>query len=375
MTMYRLKAGIDQAERLDLFEYASEGNHEFSPQRILADNPDLIFGLPELELLNSEPLIAFREYSTARGSIDLLLIGSNGEIIIVETKLLRNPESTRQVVAQIVDYIKAFSAEDVDDLVRKIKGRCPECADKLINNVNFAALVQENIKTGNYKVIVAGDSIHPNVLGMIESIHSAPHLSFTIFLVDLHTCQFGTDEIIIKPGIVASTVEIERSVIRIEIEPTTAKYQIDAQSPEPKGKGTKPILSWSQYLSNLSEPGFRKIIEGFRQRWINEIDDSISMGQVGFSAGIEYGGRRLAIQFVYDNRLSIISEKARKYSEIPTEIYEDYLNELKQSSLLHDKFIASGKVEIPFSSITEDILSLLLNSAIKLARRYKSTAE
>ncbi len=94
--MYRLKKGVAKAERLDPFEYASEGNHEFSPQRILADNPDLIFGLPELELFNSEALIIFREYTTANGNIDHLIIGSNGEIIIVETKLLRNPESTRK---------------------------------------------------------------------------------------------------------------------------------------------------------------------------------------------------------------------------------------------------------------------------------------
>jgi hypothetical protein len=375
MTMYRLKAGGANAERLDTFEYASEGYHDFSPQKILADNPDLIFGMPELELVNSEALISFREYTTARGNIDLLLIGSNGEIIIVETKLLRNPESTRQVVAQIIDYIKSFSSEAVDDIIRKIRGHCPSGAEKLSNDVNFAALVQENIKTGNYKVIVAGDSIHPNVLGMIESIHSAPHLSFTIFLVDLHTCRSGTDEIIIKPGIVASTVEIERSVIRIEIEPSSSRYQIDAQSPEPQGKGTRPILSWDQYVSNLSDPSFRKVIEDFRQRWINEIDDSINMGQVGFSAGLEYGGRRLAIQFVYDNRVPVISEKARKYSGIPNEIYEEYLNDLKQSPLLHDKFLASGRVEVPFSSISEEILSLILESAIKLAKRYKSNTD
>ncbi len=375
MAMYRLKRGESKLERLEEFEYASEGSHDFSPQKILTANPEIIFGLPELELINTEALISFSEYATARGSIDLLMIGSNAEIIIVETKLLRNPESTRQVVAQIIDYIKAFSEETLNDLIRKTKLRFPSEVGRLINDVNFAALVQENIKTGNYKVIVVGDYIHPNVLGMIESIHSAPHLSFTIHLVDLHTCRSESDEIIIKPGIVASTVEVERSVIKIDIEPASTTYRINAQTPEPKGKGTKPILTWDQYLSNLSDPSFRQIIDDFHQHWIEEIDDSINMGQVGFSAGLEYGGKRIPIQYVYDNRIAIISEKAGKYSNIPKALYEDYLMDLKQSAYLHDKYIASGKVEVHFSSIDKEILSIILNSAIKLAKRYKSTAE
>ena len=201
MVMYRLKAGNKKIEKLEDFEFESEGNHDFSPQKILQNNPNIFIDLPELELMNTEAFIIFPEYSTSRGSIDLLIIGSNAEIVIVETKLLRNPESTRQVVAQIIDYIKAFSEETLDDLIRKTQDKFPSQAKRLKNDMNFASLVRANIRTGNYKVIVVGDDIHPNVLGMIESIHSAPHLSFTIFLVDLNTCRLNPDEIVIKPGL------------------------------------------------------------------------------------------------------------------------------------------------------------------------------
>jgi len=375
MVMYKLEKGENRIEKLEEFEFASEGNHAFSPQQILTTNPDIIFDLPELELVNTEAIISFSEYSTTSGPIDLLLIGSNAEIVIVETKLLRNPESTRKVVAQIIDYVKAFSRETIDDLIRKTKQRCPDGTSRLINDVNFAARLNENIRTGNYKVLVVGDYIHPNVLGMIESIHSAPHLSFTIHLIDLHTCSHGSNEIIIKPGIVASTFEIERSVIKIDIEPESINYEITTKSPEPKGKGTKPILTWNQYLSNLSDASFRPIIDKFYQQWINEIDDSINMGQVGFSAGLEYGGKRVAIQFVYDNRLAMISDKARKFSNIPKKIYEKYLEDLGQSDYLYDKYIASGKVEVHFSVIDKDILTIILNSALKLAKRYKNQSD
>ena len=117
-----------------------------------------------MELTNTDAVTSFPKYRTARGSIDLLLISSDAEIIIVETRLLRNSESTRQVLEQTIDCIKAFSEESVDDLIRKVKSRLPNGFRRLISDVSFAALVQENISAGNYKVIVVGDYIHPNAL-------------------------------------------------------------------------------------------------------------------------------------------------------------------------------------------------------------------
>jgi len=375
MAMYRLIKGKNKIEMLEEFEYPSEGSHDFSPQKILVANPEIFFDLPELELMNANPLITFPEYATTHGNIDLLVIGSNAEIVIVETKLLKNPESTRQVVAQVIDYVKAFTEETIDDLVRKVKMKFPDKVEGLINDVNFAGHLMENVKTGNFKVIIVGDYIHPNVLGMIESIHSAPHLSFTIYLVDLYTCLSTSEEIIIKPGIVASTFEVERSVIKIDIEPSSINYQISAQTPEPKGKGSKPILTWDEYLSNLTDSSFKPIINSFRQQWIDEIDDSINMGQVGFSAGLYYDGKRIPIQFVYDKYIVLISEKHQTTYNIPKSLYDDYQTSLKQSDYLHDKFISSGKVEVPFSQIEGETLKIILNSSIKLAKRYKKTSE
>jgi len=61
----------------------------------------------------------------------------------------------------------------------------------------YASLIQQNIKTGNFKVAIVGDSIHPDVLGMIESIQSAPHLSFSIFLIELSTHVLDDTQLIL----------------------------------------------------------------------------------------------------------------------------------------------------------------------------------
>ena len=371
MALYRLKVEGDKVDSLPEYSFLSEGTHDFSPQQILSNNPEILLDLADLGLFNAEAFITVSEYNTARGPIDLLIITSQGEIVLVETKLLRNPESTRKVVAQVIDYIKSFSDESLDELLRKFRKRFPDQTEHVSENVNLASIIEENIRTGNFQVLIVGDYIHPNVLGMIESIQSAPHLAFTIHLVDLNTYQYSPEEILLQPRIVTSTKEVERSVIRIEIDPKDLAVHFESEIPEEEGRGRKPIISWSQYLENLSEPDFREIFAEFRSSWLSEVDDSINMGQVGFSAGVEFSGKRKAIQFAYDDRIPIVSERYRKSLEIPDPLYEDYLNKLRESTHLYDSYIASGLVEIPFDDLDQKTLRLILNAAIYLAKEYK----
>ena len=58
------------------------------------------------------PLICVaREVEVNSGYIDILYISAKGYLVIVETKLWRNPEAKRQVVSQIIDYAKDVKAE------------------------------------------------------------------------------------------------------------------------------------------------------------------------------------------------------------------------------------------------------------------------
>jgi len=68
------------------------------------------------------PLISIgREVPTNAGSIDNLYLSSQGYLILVETKLWRNPEARREVVGQIIDYAKEISKwsfKQLEDQVR-----------------------------------------------------------------------------------------------------------------------------------------------------------------------------------------------------------------------------------------------------------------
>ena len=376
MSIYSLnKNGV---KKLEAYEYSKKGRSEATLQALIAENPEIILDLPGLELTNSEICLVCREYNTSRGAIDILMITDQGEIIIIETKLFKNPESTRTVVAQSIDYVKAFCSETVDTILDKLSGKRPikdSFTDKAQKDERFINLLTQNIDKGNFKVIILGDFINPNILGMVESIQAAPHLAFTIYLVELNSAIYSEDEIIVSPKIVANTLEVERSVISIEFSKGTDKPIIDSQIPLKDGKGSKPKLSWQQYIEGLSDKTVAQVIDDFKQKWVREVDNSISMGQSGFSLGINNydGNKRKAIQFIYGHWVDVISEKFRRSNDIPDKIYNEYKEEFKKIPRLYDKYIIGNKVVVEFEDITTEELNIILNAGLKLAKRIKET--
>ena len=95
--------------------------HEGWLQDLLERHPELL-PIEDIEPAFA-PLISIgREIGTAVGSIDNLFINPDGYVTLVETKLWRNPEARRQVVAQIIDYAKELSQWDYELLDAQVRG-------------------------------------------------------------------------------------------------------------------------------------------------------------------------------------------------------------------------------------------------------------
>ena len=62
------------------------------------------------------------ELPVSSGSVDNLLMTADGNIVIVEVKLWRNPESRRTVIAQALDYATAMFRMDYEDLESSVIG-------------------------------------------------------------------------------------------------------------------------------------------------------------------------------------------------------------------------------------------------------------
>lgn len=374
MTYYRVNRVSGDAEELDKYFFQTEGGSRLSPQEIIANNPSILLDIADLELQTDDKSIVVREFNTYRGSIDILIITSNADIVIVETKLLKNPESHRTVVAQAIDYAKAFYGLSIKDTLDKLSKNSTinkDIFEELKSDDLWIASLEKNINTGNFQVIICGDKIHPNVLGMVESIQSAPHMAFSIYLVELDPFVNDSDSIILTPRIVSKTLEIERSVIRIQIDHEKKEHSIESEIPEEEGKGTKPILKPSEYLDNLSRQEFRRTIEKLWDDW-QEIGGDIRFGTAGLSLGLNMGDKRITPFFVYLNRLPILSEKWRNNLNIPDDLYQQYKEDLKRSQIIYDGYCVGNRVEVPFAEITVDDLEVIFDSAINLGKKLLS---
>ena len=364
---YKINKTTGELTRLSKHRFISEGHHLNSPQKILANNPQIFTDLNELELGDVNIPFIIRELNTSRGPIDIIYITSNADIVLVETKLLRNPESHRVVVAQCIDYVKALTKINSDDIIDKAKQS--KYSDKnFIADDYFISALKKNLSTGNFKVVIAGDLIHPNILEMVDSIQSAPHLSFTIILVELNAEINAEDEIYLNPRCISKTVEIERSVIRLEITEAGKVSSIDSEVPEKDRKGSKPILTEEDYLNNLEKPEFAPVIREFWKEWKDNGGDR-NMGTVGFSAGKVIGGRRVPVQFVMQNSLDIISQKWREKYEIPQELYARYMNYFKEKvPEIYDSYIIGGKVVIKYQDLDIEEFKTILWGAFEIIR-------
>lgn len=373
MPMFKLEKDRFNLSELESHRFVNEGQDKISPQEIIAKFPELILSVPALETPNFETNFVAREFSTRRGSIDIVVITENADIVLIETKLLRNPESHRTVVAQAIDYAKAFTEVDIEN----IKGQLlkssnasysdGQLVEETFRQDRFCAALDRNIKTGNFKIIIAGDGIHPNILGMVESIQSAPHLAYTVYLIELSPHNIDDNNIVFHPKIVANTTEIERSVIKLEIDHKTGTHTIESSIPQKESKGSKPIVTPDEYMESLSKPEFSKIIRQFWKEW-EDLGGDVRLGTVGFSSGINVGSTRIAIQFVYDNRLALVSDNWRKTCNIEDDTYERYKTSLKNSVPIAYDFLVGNKVELSFDKLSSDDLSGIFNAANDMAR-------
>lgn len=294
----------------------------------------------------------------------------DSDIILIETKLIRNSESHRTVVAQTVDYAKALTKVDPQSLTDTLQ-KSPYSDINFRPNDHFISSLKQNLRTGNFKTVIAGDYIHPNVLEMVDSIQAAPHLSFTIFLVEFDPKEFNNESIILTPRVVSQTLEVERSVIRLEIS-HKGEVDIDSETPDKEGTGSKPKISSDEYIKQLGKPDFARIIQDFWKKWKN-LGGDIRFGTVGFSVGMVVEGRRKALQFAYQERVSLLSDKWRKTLGISDSTYTTYKEYIKDNlPVIYDTYLVSNRMEIPYDTITpEDLQTILGGVFIVVEKEYQ----
>ena len=151
-------------------------------QTLLEHHPQVISG-KQIDPTSDDPprfVLLRREAAIGSWALDHLYVDQRAILTLVETKLIQNPESRREVVGQIIEYAanariawgqgKArqtaveFYAQAGTDLDDSLKS---EFGDDL-DLESFWGLVEDNLERGRIRLLIAGDELSPQVRRMVE---------------------------------------------------------------------------------------------------------------------------------------------------------------------------------------------------------------
>lgn len=268
-----------QAVPLQRLDFTDTSVAETFLQELLHTTPEV---LPVDDLDSSYgPLVSLgREIS----NIDNLFVSPNGRLTIVETKLWRNPEATRRVVAQILEYAVRVSSWDYSTLEQRAREAlapapigngslyeyvASKCPDEVLPEPDFVDAVQRGLSTGRFLLLIVGDGIRENIEAMVASLHEHPQKLFTFGLVQLQL--FRSERLpgshLVVPQIVANSTEVVRAVVRVE---TTgqASVSVEIETPEPiRSGGSSPrrTLSEDEFFAAIDDTAtqltFRELLD------------------------------------------------------------------------------------------------------------------
>lgn len=244
---------LDEKAEGRMLHPVDEGSKQFSEawlQSVLHSHPEIL-PAAAIEPIYA-PLVSIgREIATKAGPIDNLFVSHHGYLTLVETKLWRNPEARREVVAQAMDYAHALSQWSYDDLdaaAKKSSKKGKEGGEGLHELVArqlgpvpggkdfFVESIEKNLRLGRFLVLVVGDKIRESAVDIASYVNRHPGLALNMALVELqcfHLEGKGGWPLVIVPRVVKRSEIVERSVVEVTIvEGKAAKVSVGRQASE-----------------------------------------------------------------------------------------------------------------------------------------------
>jgi len=208
-----------------------------------------------------------REVATAAGPIDNLFLSSDGYIVLVETKLWRNPDARRSVIAQILDYaaqIRQWNYGKIEALWKARHGGgsiwagiSPEEPEQ-----DWVDRVSRNLTDGRMTLVVVGDGIRSQSRELLAVVGHHPNFPFRLALVEMRMYALDDQRLLLVPDILLRTEEIERAVVRITYTgPTRPIVDVDVPTPTSTTDAhVRGSLSAEAFLRDLTAKGTEGMI-------------------------------------------------------------------------------------------------------------------
>ncbi len=271
---------------------------ESSLQSVLATCPHLL-PLGHFSSVYSPAVCIAREAPTKAGPIDLLYLSNQGRVILVETKLHRNPESRREVLAQLLDYAAQVAQWSYDDLDRVAErwhvasGKTdpwpglarwhlerfadttdPEDAaatakdDASTAEEELVLEIERNLRRGEILGLVVADEIRRRTENLVSYANQLPGLSLELGLVELafYRRPGSQGPLFVMPSVSQRTAIVERVVVDVRVEaaglPVTTRVDRQRDAAAAASPDRKPRLaSAERFLDRAREHTTPPVLE------------------------------------------------------------------------------------------------------------------
>ncbi len=182
-----------------------EFTEEAKLQSYLEEHPSLI-PIEDIDE-NAAPLLCIgREVGVPSGSIDLLFIGKDGVLTVVETKLAKNPEARRTVIGQIIEYTSYIYDWTADDIYRaadeyfsksdkapaNYRGHTLDEVMEKFSGGDFSADeikkdVEQNLRSGKIRLLIAVDKLVEPLRATVTFLNE--NSNFDIYLLQVRNFE------------------------------------------------------------------------------------------------------------------------------------------------------------------------------------------
>ena len=346
-----------------------------------------------------------REVTTNVGPIDCLFISSQGRLTIVETKLYKNPEARRTVVAQLLDYcdqVSRFTYEDLDASARRfaqtyfpdykyselggfirwslkqslknIEDTTDENVDLILEDQQFHDQVVKSIRRGEMLGLIVGDSIDTRIISLIDFAQSKPGLALELGIVELafHRPSGKSAPLLVIPSVVELAVPISRTIVdvRVDAKGAVTVNVESANEPEAVTTGKRPPqLSSSLEFIGMVRDAIPTALEATKitlskmQQVAETSNGSIALGFQSATANLYWLGddgkwRRFFALNGNTGRVRVWTDYLRKGGYIHLVAQMEDIAEPQVPGIRNQKSAAVNILEVDVESLCELIESL-----------------
>lgn len=210
-----------QTETLERVPFNCGFNENWLQNRLFENPQSLPF--QEIDPAYQQVCPLCMEMNTGVGPIDVVYVTPQGRLVIIETKLWRNPEARRKVIAQLLDYAKELKTWSYADIQREVsrrtgmKGNSPYLIlSRQFSGIDEAAFVDgvaQSLRRGDFLLIIAGDGIRQDAQGIVQFLQDVGHMRFVLAMIEVAVYKHTQKELfVIQPRTLLKTQQINREI-------------------------------------------------------------------------------------------------------------------------------------------------------------------